>query len=45
MRNRSDYDDFYAVSIEETQKQLKNAEDFIEKIEKFIRERLKEIAE
>lgn len=45
MRNRSDYDDFFVVSKDEAQKQLKNAEDFTEKIEKFIRERLNEIAE
>ena len=42
MRNRSDYDDFYIVSKDDTRKQLENAEVFIEEIEKYIREKLSE---
>jgi len=40
MRNRSDYDDFYIVSKDETKQQLENAGQFVEKIEEFIRKKL-----
>lgn len=42
MRNRSDYDDFYIVSKDETREQLENAEAFIKEIETFIRKKLSE---
>ncbi len=42
MRNRSDYDDFYIVSKDETTEQLGNAEAFIKEIETFIRKKLSE---
>ena len=37
LREKSDYDDFYIASREETELQLKNAKIFIEHIEKYIR--------
>lgn len=40
MRNRSDYDDFYIVSKDETKQQLENAGQFVEKLEEFIRNKL-----
>ena len=40
MRNRSDYDDFYIVSKDDTKQQLENAEQFVEKLEEFIRNKL-----
>ena len=42
MRNQSDYDDFYIVSREETEKQLKNAEIFNGVIEGYLIERWKQ---
>ena len=36
VRNKTDYDDFYVVSQEETQQQLDNAQAFIEFMDNFI---------
>ena len=36
IRNKSDYDDFYIVSREEAKEQVKDAEYFIDIVEKFI---------
>lgn len=40
MRCRSDYDDFYIVSKDETQQQINDAKQFIEELEGFIRKKL-----
>ena len=37
IRQGADYEDFYLVSLEEIEQQIKNAEIFIAKIEKFLR--------
>ena len=37
LREKSDYDDFYIASKEETELQLKNAKIFIQHIEKYIK--------
>lgn len=42
MRNRSDYDDFYIVSKDDTQKQIEDARQFIEELEGFIKKKLSE---
>lgn len=36
VRERSDYDDFYVVAIDDVNLQIKNAELFLKKIESFI---------
>lgn len=36
IRTRADYEDFYVVSLEQIEQQLKNAENFIAEIEKFL---------
>ncbi|MBQ3377013.1 MAG: HEPN domain-containing protein [Synergistaceae bacterium] len=36
IRNGADYEDFYLVSVEEIEQQIKNAEIFIAEIEKFL---------
>ena len=36
IREKSDYDDFYIALREDAEEQLKNAEVFLEKIEKFL---------
>jgi uncharacterized protein (UPF0332 family) len=36
IRSKSDYQDFYVVSKDETKKQLEDAEEFINMIEKYI---------
>lgn len=36
IRNSSDYDDFYIVSREEAEVQIRNAEEFIDRIEEFL---------
>ena len=41
-RTKSDYDDFYIVSRDEAEEQVKNAKQFIEEIERFIKKKLKE---
>ena len=40
-RNGSDYDDYYAATLEETEKHIGNAEKLLEAIRQFIAERLK----
>jgi uncharacterized protein (UPF0332 family) len=42
IRVQSDYDDFFLVSKEETEIQLKNANIFIQNIEKYIKDRISE---
>ncbi|AZT90554.1 HEPN domain-containing protein [Caldicellulosiruptor changbaiensis] len=42
LRERCDYDDFYMVSRDQAENQLKNAEFFIKEVERFICEHLKE---
>lgn len=37
LREKSDYDDFYVVSQEDTQKQLENAKLFVWKIQEFMK--------
>ena len=37
IRQGADYEDFYLVSLEEIEQQIKNAEFFIAEIEKFLR--------
>ena len=37
LRGNADYEDFYLVSVEEIEQQIKNAEIFIAEIEKFLR--------
>ena len=37
IRQGADYEDFYLVSLEEIEQQIKNAEIFIAEIEKFLR--------
>ena len=41
VRHKSDYDDFYIVSKEETREQIKTAEDFIKMAEKYIEDQTK----
>ncbi len=36
IRQGADYEDFYLVSVEEIEQQIKNAEIFIAEIEKFL---------
>ncbi len=38
-RANSDYDDFYVISIEDTEKQFHDAEKFVATIEKFLKEK------
>lgn len=38
IRLESDYKDFYVISKDQAKKQIDNAEDFIERIEKYIKE-------
>ena len=40
IRSESDYDDYYAISKEEVEEQVRNAQFFIEGIEKYIISRL-----
>jgi hypothetical protein len=40
IRNRSDYDDFYMVSVQEATKQIEEAMYYLSVIETFIRSRL-----
>jgi uncharacterized protein (UPF0332 family) len=40
IRTESDYEDFYVISKETTQEQLKNAEKFIEEIKKYLESQL-----
>ena len=37
-REKSDYDDFYIVSKEETEEQLKNAKIFLDNVDKYIKD-------
>lgn len=37
LREKSDYDDFYVASRKDAEQQLKNAQDFVEQIENYIR--------
>ncbi len=39
IRNSSDYDDFYVVNKEEANSQIKNAEKFIIRMEKFLEDK------
>ena len=36
IRNESDYEDFYVLSKEDAEKQIENAKEFIDEIEKYI---------
>ena len=38
LREKSDYDDFYVVSVEEATKQIKTAETIVEIVEKYIQD-------
>lgn len=40
IRNNSDYDDFYIISIEEVNEQVENAIKFCNKVETYLNERL-----
>ncbi|BDU50872.1 hypothetical protein HLVA_14410 [Haliovirga abyssi] len=40
IRNDSDYEDFFIISKDEVKEQLKNAKEFIERIEKYIQENI-----
>ena len=37
IRNKSDYDDFYVVSRDETEEQVYNAEHFVSMIEQYLK--------
>ena len=41
IRVNSDYEDFYAISKKEVELQLKNAELFIQEVEKFLKTKYK----
>jgi uncharacterized protein (UPF0332 family) len=36
IRNKSDYDDFYIINVEDAQEQLVNAEIFVKAVEEFL---------
>jgi len=36
VRNDSDYDDYYVISKEEVAQQIRNAESFLEAVEKYV---------
>ena len=40
IRHASDYDDFYLATKEEAGEQIKTAEELIERIEKYCKERI-----
>ncbi|HHV75427.1 MAG TPA: HEPN domain-containing protein [Thermoanaerobacterium sp.] len=40
IRNKSDYDDFYIASGEDAEKQLQNAEEFIEAMYEYVKKKL-----
>lgn len=42
IRNRSDYEDFYICSIEDTQKLVKGAEDFLQNVHQYLQEKYTE---
>ena len=38
IRNASDYDDFYVVSVEDAEEQMKTAEDVVVMVEKYLKD-------
>jgi hypothetical protein len=40
IRNKSDYDDFYIASGEDAEKQLQNAEEFIDAMYEYVKKKL-----
>lgn len=42
IRNRSDYEDFYICSIEDTQKLVKGAEDFLRSVKAYLQRKYAE---
>ena len=42
IRNRSDYEDFYICSIEDTQKLVEGAEDFLRSVSAYLQQRYAE---
>ena len=42
IRNRSDYEDFYICSIEDTQKLVEGAEDFLHSVNAYLRQKYTE---
>ena len=42
IRRKSDYDDFYIVSVEKTKKQVEFAQDFLDKINEYVLKRIEE---
>jgi hypothetical protein len=40
IRNKSDYDDFYVVSVQEAESQIEQAAEFLDTIDKYILKRI-----